>query len=94
MPIMIRFEKGLSCPTVICDYCQRPIAQAQDGGYFFNSANHQEGYTVPLVFLHKVRCDARYSAKHGRLEGFNELEAFPDYLAENLGLRKKSWSRL
>ena len=94
MPIMIQFNKGLSSPTIVCDYCEKPIVKAQDGGYFFNSTDRQEGQTVPLIFLHKPRCDERYSAKHGRLEGWNELEMFPGYLAESIGLRKKTWSKL
>jgi len=94
MPIMICFEKGLSCPTVVCDQCEKRIAQAEDGGYFFSPGTREEGTTVPLIFLHKPRCNDRYSAKHGRLEGFNELVVLPDYLAETLGLRPKTWSML
>jgi len=35
MPIMIQFHDDLSCPTVICDWCQQPITDARLGGYFF-----------------------------------------------------------
>jgi len=94
VPLVIQFREGLSCPTVVCDYCQRPITDARDGGYFFATTDRQEGTTVPMTFLHKIRCDDRYSAQHGRLENWNELAALPGYLAENLGLARKTWSRL
>jgi hypothetical protein len=35
MPLMIQFHDGLSCPTIVCDWCHTPITDAREGGYFF-----------------------------------------------------------
>jgi hypothetical protein len=84
MPVMIQFEDGLSCPVVVCDWCRKQITDARMGGYFFESECREDGVMVPVVFIHKGRCDDRYSAKHGRLDSWQELCDLPTYLACNL----------
>jgi hypothetical protein len=86
MPLVIQFHDGLSCPTIVCDWCQAPIADAKKGGYFFPVAPRTEGAVVPVTFLHKGRCDRAYSARHGRLEWWQELRDLPTLLARNLCL--------
>lgn len=27
MPLMIQFHDGLSCPTIVCDWCHQPIKE-------------------------------------------------------------------
>ena len=89
MPIMIQFHDDLSCPTVICDWCQQPITDARLGGYFFPQTDRDEGTTAPLTFLHKGSCNRRYERTHGRLDLWGELRDFPMFLSRNLNLPDK-----
>jgi hypothetical protein len=86
MALVIQFHEGLSCPTVVCDWCHAPITHAWAGGYFFPVAPRTEGAMVPLTFLHKGACDRAYAAQHGRLEWWGELWELPTFLARNLGM--------
>jgi hypothetical protein len=90
--LMMQFCDGLSCPTVVCDYCQRPIVDARDGGYFWPLAERQEGQMMSPVFLHKGRCDNAYSARHGRLDCWDELSMLPLSLADNLQIDRAQWT--
>jgi hypothetical protein len=95
MPLAIQFDGYQSCPIIVCDWCQRPITDARTGGYFWRSLSKDEGDTaplpfptrgdtMPLIFLHKGRCDERYGAQHGAPEAWEELRQLPIYLARNL----------
>jgi len=84
MPLVIQFHDDLSCPTIVCDWCQEPITDARLGGYFFPVVPRTEGTTVPMTFLHKGHCDDAYGAKYGAFDWWGELRDLPMYLARNL----------
>ena len=88
MPLMLQFHDGLSCPTIVCDWCHQPITEARDGGYFFPTCARADGEMVPLTFLHKGPCDEAYGARHGRFEWWHELRDLPTFLLRNLGMRR------
>jgi hypothetical protein len=87
MPLVIQFHDGLSCPTIVCDACQEPIIDAQDGGYFFPRVAREEGRTVPIFYLHKGACDRAFAGQHGWLDWWGELREFPMLLARNLKMK-------
>ncbi len=84
MPLMIQFHDDLACPTIVCDWCQQPITDAREGGYFWPQTCREAGTTVPVIFLHKGRCDTRYQGAHGPLDCWHELRDLPGYLVRNL----------
>ena len=67
MPLVIQFHDDLSCPTIVCDWCQEPITDAGLGGYFFPFSSRTDGTTVPITFLHKGGCDDAYKQHLGNL---------------------------
>jgi hypothetical protein len=71
----------------VCDWCQQPITEAGDGGYFFPVTTRDEGKTVPITFLHKGRCDDLYGRKYGEFDWWEELRQLPIYLARNLNMK-------
>jgi hypothetical protein len=100
MPLIIQFHDSLSCPTVICDWCQRPITNARNAGYFWRYLTHkaneppaisfpQQGDRMAIIFLHKGRCDERYHAAHGPTDAWAELRYLPTFLARNLCMHRR-----
>jgi hypothetical protein len=86
MPLVIQFHNGLSCPTIVCDWCRKPITEAGAGGYFFPTCAREDDEIVPMTFLHKGACDDAYGVAYGAFEWWQELRDLPKYLARNLNL--------
>jgi hypothetical protein len=92
MPLMVQYLDGLSCPIAVCDWCQQPISEAGDGGYFWPRGPRTEGQLIALTFLHKGRCDETWAAVYGRLDCWEELRCLPAFLMDNLGMQRLSRS--
>jgi hypothetical protein len=88
MPLMIQFHDGLACPTVVCDWCQQPIDQAQAGGYFWPTGPRAEGQLIALTFLHKGACDDVWQALYGPLDCWEELLYLPTFMMDNLDMQR------
>jgi len=93
MPLVIQFHDGLACPTIVCDWCQQPITDARDGGYFFPESDRADDTMVPLTFLHKGHCDRAYGVCHGEMASWEELRILPLLLARNLALPASVWTK-
>ena len=84
MPLVIQFHGGCSYPTIVCDWCQEPITDAQDGGYFYPVTAREEGTTVAVTFLHHAACDEAYGRQYRACHWWGALREFPRLLAYTL----------
>ena len=65
MSYKIRIDpaKGLSCPVIICDHCQRQIEHAKDGNALWleGNDNRRTDRCYDVVHTHK-KCNLAYEA--------------------------------
>ncbi len=87
----------LACPKFFCDFCAKPIQQAELGLYLWDGVNEAyfAGEPVDVYMVHKGDCDARLCSVMGwdrDNASTMELATLPVYLAQNMGIRsRKDW---
>jgi hypothetical protein len=87
----------LACPKFFCDFCAKPIQQAELGLYLWDGENEAyfAGEPVDVYMVHKGDCDARLCSVMGwdrDNASTMELATLPVYLAQNMGIRsRKDW---
>jgi hypothetical protein len=89
----------LACPKFFCDFCSKPIQEAEGGLYIWDARlenkAYYEGEPVDIYTVHKGDCDAHMcfvKGWHRSDPATMELATLPAYLAQNMGVRsRKDW---
>jgi hypothetical protein len=82
MAIRIVIRRNRARPLVFCDHCGRQIARARDGNYQWRAPGGA------VFFTHKECCHA-FEEERGGFWGAFDLQAFPQFLANNLGVKRE-----
>lgn len=79
--IQIIFDNGLSCPTVYCDVCDKPINKDDPGIYCYKPG--KDGERVSLHYAHKGECDKELKQRIGAT-CWADLRALPMFMLRNM----------
>lgn len=57
---------GRLCPHFICEWCDKPITDADQGHVLFDDQKKDEHGRIEMHHLHKGQCDQSFEGLHGR----------------------------
>jgi len=80
-------KRELLCPVVFCDFCGKRIEDATEGTYEYRREDASSPEGAEVKFVHKD-CSRQFEAAHGKSIAWywDELQAFPVFLGNNLAL--------
>jgi hypothetical protein len=91
MPLCIIEGRHGAQPTIVCDYCQAPIARGAEGNYQWQSG--ADGAAVPMAFTHK-QCNHPFEQTHPGPWMAIELEWLLVFLKNTLKVEMKTTEAL
>lgn len=82
MPLTIHTNErtGKDQVVIFCDHCGKPIKDAKDGNFMFQSDSDANSNREPLFYTHKHCCQPFERARKGKNWGAHDLDLLPIFL--------------
>ena len=84
MPLQMSLKGNLFAPIFICDYCQQPITDVEDGNYEW--LTDEQADPEPTIYFTHKRCSLPFERRMGRSTMNMPLDVFFVYLGNNTNL--------
>jgi len=71
MGFVMFLQEGQTCPMILCDYCQKPIEDINDGVTVYPDHDFEDGVTFIPLFAHNGKCHEAIEENNDNIETGN-----------------------